>query len=135
MAKREATECPTCGWTWRAPLLSYLCVSWTDDCACSDRTMCVAHQADPLAAPNRPDPAIMTARATAQHERALERYHAKASALTEAALRLLAANLATAAGLAEAFELGNLHVCDVYWHGGKHAWRPGCGRPAQGWGK
>lgn len=51
------------------------------------------------------------------------------------ALRLLAANLATAAGLAEAFELGNLHARDVYWHGGKHAWRPGCGRPAQGWGK
>ena len=73
------------------------------------------------------------------------------------ALRLLAANLATAAALCEAFRQGFEEGFGISGEGFNaeysprlttarftamaetasydHEWRPGCGRPAQGWGK
>ena len=49
-------------------------------------------------------------------------------------LNCLAANLTVAAGLCLAHKFGDEYARDVYWTGGKYAFKPGCGHPAPGWG-
>lgn len=84
----KSTECPTCGVHHMPPRWpSVETTPWTDDCACSDKVTCVAHQlGGPF--PLRPSVEVMKQRAEERHQREEARWQEKKARFDRA--RLLA---------------------------------------------
>ena len=70
----DAIPCPTCGVLMFPPRFrSVETTTWSDDCACSDKVTCVAHQISGLP-PRRPSVEVLEARAEARHAEEVTRF-------------------------------------------------------------
>ena len=71
----KSAECPVCGMTRRAPFFpSVHTTPWTDECGCSDSSLCMYHKLNDEPVPERPPKEIMEARAQAVFEQENKRY-------------------------------------------------------------